>query len=35
MKLLVAIRRPGLALLLNLGLAAFGGESSTSGYTKQ
>ena len=35
MKLLVAIRRPGLALLLNLGLAACGGESSTSVSTTQ
>ena len=35
MKLLVAIRRPGLALLLSLGLAACGGESSTSVSTTQ
>ena len=35
MKLLVDIRRPGLALLLSLGLAACGGESSTSGSTTQ
>tara|TARA_B100001079_G_scaffold271519_1_gene289325 strand:+ start:2533 stop:4659 length:2127 start_codon:yes stop_codon:yes gene_type:complete len=35
MKLLVDIRRPGLALLLNLGLAACGGESSTSVSTTQ
>jgi alcohol dehydrogenase (cytochrome c) len=35
MKLLVDIRRPGLALLLSLGLAACGGESSTSVSTTQ
>ena len=35
MKLLVDIRRPGLALLLTLGLAACGGESSTSISTTQ
>ena len=35
MKLLVDIRRPGLALLLSLGLAACGGESSTSVSTPQ
>ena len=33
--MLVDIRRPGLALLLSLGLAACGGESSTSGSTTQ
>ena len=35
MKLLVDVTRPGLALLLSLGLAACGGESSTSGSTTQ
>ena len=35
MKLLVDVTRPGLALLLSLGLAACGDESSTSGSTTQ
>ena len=35
MKLLVDVTRPGLALLLSLGLAACGGESSTSVSTTQ
>ena len=35
MKLLVDVTRPGLALLLSFGLAACGGESSTSGSTTQ
>ncbi|MCH2348275.1 MAG: hypothetical protein MK299_12945, partial [Pseudomonadales bacterium] len=35
MKLLVDVTRPGRALLLSLGLAACGGESSTSGSTTQ